>query len=40
VEHVDRLVGAVADLVAHGPGWEYADCDGRLAPVPDPRNVL
>ncbi|WP_116245121.1 aminotransferase class V-fold PLP-dependent enzyme [Nocardiopsis sp. FIRDI 009] len=39
-EHVDRLVGAVADLVAHGPRWEYADCDGRLAPVPDPRNVL
>ncbi|MFE3457308.1 aminotransferase class V-fold PLP-dependent enzyme [Nocardiopsis aegyptia] len=40
VEHVDRLVGAVADLVAHGPRWEYADCDGRLAPAPDPRNVL
>ncbi|MES0833503.1 MULTISPECIES: aminotransferase class V-fold PLP-dependent enzyme [Nocardiopsidaceae] len=39
-EHVDRLVGAIADLVAHGPAWEYADCDGRLAPVPDPRNVL
>ncbi|GHC88797.1 cysteine desulfurase [Nocardiopsis terrae] len=39
-EHVDRLVGAVADLVARGPRWEYADCDGRLAPVPDPRNVL
>ncbi|WP_017572007.1 aminotransferase class V-fold PLP-dependent enzyme [Nocardiopsis halotolerans] len=35
-EHVDRLVGAVADLVARGPRWEYADCDGRLAPVPDP----
>ncbi|GAA1119542.1 aminotransferase class V-fold PLP-dependent enzyme [Nocardiopsis metallicus] len=39
-EHVDRLVGAVADLVARGPRWEYADYDGRLAPVPDPRNVL
>ncbi|MFI6574720.1 aminotransferase class V-fold PLP-dependent enzyme [Nocardiopsis sp. NPDC050513] len=39
-EHVDRLVGAVAALVGHGPRWEYADCDGRLAPVPDPRNVL
>ncbi|MEV2274941.1 aminotransferase class V-fold PLP-dependent enzyme [Nocardiopsis sp. NPDC049922] len=39
-EHVDRLVGAVAALVEHGPRWEYADCDGRLAPVPDPRNVL
>ncbi|GAB3730488.1 aminotransferase class V-fold PLP-dependent enzyme [Nocardiopsis nanhaiensis] len=39
-EHVDRLVGAVADLVARGPRWGYADCDGRLAPVPDPRNVL
>ncbi|KOX07298.1 aminotransferase class V-fold PLP-dependent enzyme [Nocardiopsis sp. NRRL B-16309] len=40
VEHVDRLVGAVADLVAHGPRWEYVDCDGRLVPAPDPRNVL
>jgi selenocysteine lyase/cysteine desulfurase len=39
-EHVDRLVGAVAELVAHGPRWEYADCDGRLAPVPDPGRVL
>ncbi|MFY7066849.1 aminotransferase class V-fold PLP-dependent enzyme [Nocardiopsis changdeensis] len=36
-EHVDRLVGAVADLVEHGPRWEYADADGRLVPVPDPR---
>ncbi|MFL1378893.1 MULTISPECIES: aminotransferase class V-fold PLP-dependent enzyme [unclassified Nocardiopsis] len=36
-EHVDRLVGAVADLVERGPRWEYADADGRLAPVPDPR---
>ncbi|WP_150242425.1 aminotransferase class V-fold PLP-dependent enzyme [Nocardiopsis quinghaiensis] len=39
-EHVDRLVGAVADLVARGPRWEYADCDGRLAPVPGPDRVL
>ncbi|MFC9086953.1 aminotransferase class V-fold PLP-dependent enzyme [Nocardiopsis dassonvillei] len=39
-EHVDRLVGAVAELVARGPRWEYADCDGRLAPVPDPARVL
>lgn len=37
LEHVDRLVGAVADLVEHGPDWEYADADGRLVPVPDPR---
>ncbi|WP_306367026.1 aminotransferase class V-fold PLP-dependent enzyme [Nocardiopsis sp. CC223A] len=36
-EHVDRLVGAVADLVERGPRWEYADADGRLVPVPDPR---
>ncbi|MGW9346719.1 aminotransferase class V-fold PLP-dependent enzyme [Nocardiopsis flavescens] len=36
-EHVDRLVGAVADLVARGPRWEYAEADGRLVPVPDPR---
>ncbi|OOC53115.1 MULTISPECIES: aminotransferase class V-fold PLP-dependent enzyme [Nocardiopsis] len=39
-EHVDRLVGAVADLVARGPRWEYADCDGRLAPVPDPDRAF
>ncbi|NKY97695.1 aminotransferase class V-fold PLP-dependent enzyme [Nocardiopsis alborubida] len=39
-EHVDRLVGAVAELVARGPRWKYADCDGRLAPVPDPARVL
>ncbi|WP_159941252.1 MULTISPECIES: aminotransferase class V-fold PLP-dependent enzyme [unclassified Nocardiopsis] len=39
-EHVDRLVGAVADLCARGPRWEYVDCDGRLVPVPDPGQVL
>ncbi|WP_435105851.1 aminotransferase class V-fold PLP-dependent enzyme [Nocardiopsis synnemataformans] len=39
-EHVDRLVGAVAELVARGPRWEYADRDGRLAPVPAPARVL
>ncbi|MDT0327288.1 aminotransferase class V-fold PLP-dependent enzyme [Nocardiopsis lambiniae] len=38
-EHVDRLVGAVADLVAHGPCREYADADGRLVPIPDPRAI-
>ncbi|MEU2946308.1 aminotransferase class V-fold PLP-dependent enzyme [Nocardiopsis alba] len=39
-EHVDRLVGAVADLVARGPRWEYVDLDGRLVPAPDPRATL
>lgn len=39
-EHVDRLVGAVADLVAHGPSWEYVDLDGRLVPASDPRDAL
>ncbi|MBR8741608.1 aminotransferase class V-fold PLP-dependent enzyme [Nocardiopsis sp. MG754419] len=39
-EHVDRLVGAVADLVAHGPRREYVDSDGRPAPATDPRAAL
>ena len=37
LEHVDRLVGAVADLAVHGPRWEYSDADGRPVPVPGPR---
>ena len=38
-EHVDRLVTAVRGLVADGPSWTYGQVDGRLAPVPDPREV-
>ncbi|WP_017612906.1 aminotransferase class V-fold PLP-dependent enzyme [Nocardiopsis salina] len=29
-EHVDRLVGALAELAEHGPRWEYVEIDGRL----------
>ncbi|MFC7330315.1 aminotransferase class V-fold PLP-dependent enzyme [Marinactinospora rubrisoli] len=36
-EHVDRLVGAVAELAARGPRWHYDLVDDRIAPVPDPR---
>jgi selenocysteine lyase/cysteine desulfurase len=36
-EHVDRLVGAVAELAERGPRWRYAEDDGRTVPVPDPR---
>ncbi|ASU83386.1 aminotransferase class V-fold PLP-dependent enzyme [Nocardiopsis gilva YIM 90087] len=38
-EHVDRLIGAVARLAAHGPRWEYRDDNGRIAPLPDPRPL-
>ncbi|GLU46022.1 aminotransferase class V-fold PLP-dependent enzyme [Nocardiopsis ansamitocini] len=37
VEHVDRLVRAVAELAEHGPQWEYALVNERVSPVPDPR---
>ncbi|RCV56655.1 aminotransferase class V-fold PLP-dependent enzyme [Marinitenerispora sediminis] len=36
-EHVDRLVGAVAELATRGPRWNYELVDDRIAPVPDPR---
>ncbi|GAB3205701.1 aminotransferase class V-fold PLP-dependent enzyme [Marinactinospora thermotolerans] len=36
-EHVDRLVHAVAELVAEGPRWTYAREEGRIVPVPDLR---
>ncbi|GAB3692620.1 aminotransferase class V-fold PLP-dependent enzyme [Angustibacter aerolatus] len=38
-EDVDRLVAAVAELVAHGPSWTYARTEGRWAPSPDPRPL-
>ncbi|WP_394345495.1 aminotransferase class V-fold PLP-dependent enzyme [Actinorugispora endophytica] len=37
VEHVDRLVDAVAELAGRGPKWGYELVDGRISPVPDPR---
>ena len=36
---VDRLVGAVQQLVEEGPQWTYARVEGRWAPTPDPRPV-
>lgn len=34
---VDRLVGALGALRAHGTSWAYADAADGYAPVPDPR---
>jgi len=34
---VDRLVGALAALRAHGPSWTYAGRAGSYGPAPDPR---
>ena len=34
---VDRLVGALAELRAHGTSWTYADAADGYAPRPDPR---
>lgn len=36
---VDRLVGAVRELVEHGPGWTYGLVAGRWTPTPDPRPL-
>jgi selenocysteine lyase/cysteine desulfurase len=36
-EQVDRLVAALAELVAVGPRWTYASTGGRPEPTPDPR---
>jgi selenocysteine lyase/cysteine desulfurase len=34
---VDRLVGALGALRAHGPSWAYAGAEGGFRPRPDPR---
>ncbi|MGW4118853.1 aminotransferase class V-fold PLP-dependent enzyme [Nocardia sp. NPDC004711] len=34
---VDRLVEAIATLVAHGPAWNYARTEGHWNPVPETR---
>ena len=36
---VDRLVAAVDQLVAEGPGWTYGLVEGRWSPIPDPRPL-
>ncbi|MER7011278.1 aminotransferase class V-fold PLP-dependent enzyme [Saccharopolyspora sp. NPDC000359] len=38
-EHVDRLVGALRELVANGPTWRYEQVDGRWTPVDDLRPL-
>ncbi|MDL5160087.1 aminotransferase class V-fold PLP-dependent enzyme [Actinomycetospora termitidis] len=38
-EDVERLIAAVARLVERGPGWTYAQRDGRWVPTPDPRDL-
>jgi len=36
---VERLVSALATLVADGPGWRYADASGDHLPLEDPRTL-
>ncbi|MBX3261224.1 MAG: aminotransferase class V-fold PLP-dependent enzyme [Labilithrix sp.] len=36
-DDVDRLLGAVDELVARGPRWSYRFAGGRWQPDPDPR---
>ncbi len=38
-EHVERLLGAVRALVAHGPAFEYVRGAGGWEPVDDPRDL-
>ncbi|MEJ2866856.1 aminotransferase class V-fold PLP-dependent enzyme [Actinomycetospora sp. OC33-EN08] len=38
-EDVERLIAAVARLVERGPGWTYAQREGRWVPTPDPRDL-
>ncbi|MEU6129089.1 aminotransferase class V-fold PLP-dependent enzyme [Saccharopolyspora sp. NPDC047091] len=38
VEHVDRIVTALRELVAHGPQWSYELDGGRWVPADDPRE--
>jgi selenocysteine lyase/cysteine desulfurase len=38
-EQVERLVGALRELVLDGPRWTYARHDGRWVPDPDPRPL-
>jgi selenocysteine lyase/cysteine desulfurase len=39
-EDVDAILGALEQLIARGPAWEYAEVDGLISPVPDPRPCL
>nr|WP_261554150.1 aminotransferase class V-fold PLP-dependent enzyme [Frankia tisae] len=39
VDHVDRLITAVARYLQVGPGWDYALHDGQWQPTPDDRRL-
>jgi hypothetical protein len=39
IDDVERLIAAVAQIVGRGPGWTYAQRDGRWVPTPDPRDL-
>ena len=39
IEHVDRLVAALRELVANGPKWTYVQEDGRWVPADDNRPL-
>jgi selenocysteine lyase/cysteine desulfurase len=38
-EHVDRLLGALRELVTRGARWTYSPVGGRWTPAPDPRDL-
>ncbi len=39
VSDVDRLLKALRGLVIEGARWDYAEVDGEVVPVPDPRPL-
>jgi selenocysteine lyase/cysteine desulfurase len=39
-EDIDALLRALQRLITEGPQWQYANVDGYLSPVPDPRPTL
>ncbi len=36
-DDVDAILGAIGQLIRHGPRWTYAAVDGYISPSPDPR---
>ena len=39
-EDVAAIITALGRLLGDGPGWDYAEVDGYISPVPDPRPSL
>lgn len=39
-EDVEAILSALDQLITDGPAWEYAEVDGYISPVPDPRPSL